>query len=83
LGYGSLLALPIVALFIAMERQLGRGRLFLSLLAGLGGLVGNFALLLHCPNEQLYHLLLGHATVGLLLYVIVRAVMRLARPPHI
>jgi hypothetical protein len=69
LRYGTLLSFPSVLLFVAMDRQLARGRLFLTLTACTGGLAGNFVLLLHCPNEQPAHQLLGHATVGLVLLV--------------
>jgi hypothetical protein len=69
LRYGTLLSLPAVLLLFALDRQLAQGRRFPMLAAGLGGVAGNFALLLHCPNEQPTHQLLGHATVGLLLLV--------------
>ncbi len=73
LRYGTLLSFPSVLLFVAMDRQLARGRLFLTLTACTGGIAGNSALLLHCPNEQPAHQLLGHATVGLVLLISIGA----------
>ena len=61
--------LPAVLLFLAMHRQVAQTRRVLMLTAGIGGVAGNLALLLHCPNEQPAHQLVGHATVGLLLLV--------------
>jgi len=79
LRYGTLLSFPTVLLFVAMDRQVARGRLFLILTASIGGIVGNFALLLHCPNGQLAHQLLGHATVGLVLLICIGAAIVFAR----
>ncbi len=79
LRYGTLLSLPAIVLFVAMDRQLARGRFFLTLAASIGGVAGNFALLLHCPNEQPAHQLLGHATVGLVLLVCIGAAILFAR----
>ncbi len=79
LRYGTFLSLPCIVLFVAMDRQLARGRLFLTLAASIGGVTGNFALLLHCPNEQPAHQLLGHATVGLVLLVCIGAAIVFAR----
>ena len=79
LRYGTLLSFPAVLLFVAMDRQVARGRLFLILTASIGGIVGNFALLLHCPNGRLAHQLLGHATVGLVLLICIGAAIVYAR----
>jgi len=79
LRYGTLLSLPAVLLFVAMDRQLARGRFFLTLTACTGGIAGNFVLLLHCSNEQPAHQLLGHATVGLALLAGTGTVAMLAR----
>jgi hypothetical protein len=79
LRYGTLLSFPAVLLFVAMDRQVARGRLFLTLTASIGGVAGNFALLLHCPNGQLAHQLLGHATVGLVLLFCIGAAIVFAR----
>lgn len=79
LRYGTLLSLPAVLLFFAMDRQLAAGRRFLTLAAGLGGIAGNLVLLLHCSNEQLTHQLLGHAAVGLMLLVCMGVVIGLTR----
>jgi hypothetical protein len=79
LRYGTLLSLPAVLLLFALDRQLAQGRRFPMLAAGLGGVAGNFALLLHCPNEQPTHQLLGHATVGLLLIVCIGIGIVMAR----
>lgn len=40
---------------------------------------GNLALMLHCPNEQPAHQLVGHATVSLLLLVCIGVGIVLAR----
>ena len=79
LRYGTLLSLPAVLLFVAMDRQLARGRFFLTLTASIGGIAGNFALLLHCPNEQPAHQLVGHATVGLVLLICIGGAIGLSR----
>lgn len=79
LRYGTLLSLPAVLLLFALDRQLAQGRRFAMLAAGLGGVAGNFVLLLHCPNEQPTHQLLGHATVGLLLFVCIGIGIVIAR----
>lgn len=83
LRYGTLLSLPAVLLFLAMDRQSIQARRVLMLAAGIGGVAGNLALLLHCPNEQPTHQLVGHATVGLLLLVCIGVGMVVARvAPH-
>ena len=79
LRYGTLLSLPAVLLLFALDRQVAQGRRFPMLAAGLGGVAGNFALLLHCPNEQPTHQLLGHATVGLLLLACIGVGIVIAR----
>jgi hypothetical protein len=57
----------VAALFIAVVALLDRGgrRSVLPLAAALAGLFASFALSLHCPVTQVGHLLLGHASVGL------------------
>jgi hypothetical protein len=79
LRLGILVGLPSLLLLLAMDRvQHARFR-FTALAAGLGGVVGNLTLLMHCANEQRAHRLLGHATVGvslLLLCVIVSSFFR-------
>jgi hypothetical protein len=79
LRYGTLLALPGILILLGMDRQQGRGRYFLTIIATLGGAVGNFVLLLHCANEDPAHQLLGHATVGLVLFVLVGAALSVTR----
>lgn len=77
--YGAILSLPAILVVLAMDRQLGRGRGFVTALAGLGALIGNLTLLLHCPNEDPAHQWLGHAAIGLLLLLIVVPVFWLVR----
>jgi hypothetical protein len=62
--YGTLLALPFLAVLFVIERS---DRPWLVLLTGFGaiaGLVANAALALHCPNTEPAHIALGHATIG-------------------
>jgi hypothetical protein len=88
LRYGTLLSLPAVLPILAMDRQSAPIRRVLTLAAGIGGVAGNLSLLLHCPNEQPAHQLVGHATVSLLLLVCLGIVIVIGRirtrtPPEI
>lgn len=80
--YGALLSLPAIILFFAMDRQLGRGRGFFTALAGLGALIGNLTLLLHCPIEEPAHQWVGHASIGLLLILVLAPLFWLIRIWH-
>jgi hypothetical protein len=59
-------ALLVVSLW-ALDRGAHRSRDIVLLAAAGGGLVGNAALELHCPATSPGHLLLGHASIGLVL----------------
>ncbi len=79
LRYGALLAIPSMVLLFAMDRQMARGHRFSMTTAALGGAVGDFVLLLHCSSEDPAHQLLGHATVGLALFIVVGGVAAMRR----
>jgi hypothetical protein len=69
-AYGTLLALPFLLVVLSLDRS---ERPSSSLLVGFGGaagLVANVALGLHCPNTELGHLALGHASIGGMLAVL-------------
>lgn len=80
--YGAMLSLPAIVLVLAMDRQPGRSRGLATALAGLGALIGNLTLLLHCPNEDPAHQWLGHAAIGLLLLLVLLPVFGLVRIWH-
>jgi hypothetical protein len=62
--YGALLALPVVAAFFWLERADRPPAGTFWLVAALSGFTANLVLELHCPSQHLVHLLLGHASVG-------------------
>ncbi|HEY2406688.1 MAG TPA: hypothetical protein VGI10_11830 [Polyangiaceae bacterium] len=62
--YGALLALPVVAAFFWLERADRPPAGAFWLVAALSGFTANLVLELHCPSQHLVHLLLGHASVG-------------------
>ena len=65
--FGTLIALPVIASVVLLDRRdrLGSNRALQAAFAG--GAAGNLALLLHCPLVSSTHLLLGHATVPVVL----------------
>lgn len=65
--YGSLLALPFLGLAWALERSDRLSASALLFAGAASGLVANLALLLRCPINDQHHLLLGHATIGIML----------------
>jgi len=67
LVFGTLIALPIIASIVLLDRRdrLGSNRALQVAFAG--GAAGNLALLLHCPLVSTTHLVLGHATVPVVL----------------
>lgn len=79
LRHGALLALPTTLLLLAMRRQLAAERSHWLMVAGMGGLLGNLLLQLHCANPEPLHQLLGHATVGVVLFGCVAAFLALVR----
>jgi hypothetical protein len=67
LRFGLLLAAPVGAWLLVLGRR-GPGSFGdVALVAALGSLAGNLALHVHCPLTGLGHLLVGHASVGLIL----------------
>jgi len=74
------LAVPFFAALVAVDRRaaLGLGQ---ALLAGsIAGVAGNALLHLHCPSDALAHLLLGHATVGVVAATAAVGMERLRAP---
>lgn len=75
LGFGTLAALPMLALCRVLDRlaRLSSGALFFA------GLVGVLALHLHCPVVDRFHLVVGHATVVAAVVVVVAGANALRR----
>jgi hypothetical protein len=83
--YGGVFAAVMLLLVWALDRGEHRSVLVAALGAALAGLAGNVALHLHCPITHPEHLLLGHATVGLVLvsaYTAYRAARRPSAAPQ-
>ncbi len=86
---GSALALPVIAVVGLLGRRGRRIPGFGLLPAAAGALAGLVGLELHCPDASPAHLLAGHATIALVLPLIVllffshdrKAVTGTARPP--
>lgn len=78
-AFGSAVALPMLALFWALDR--GRHGAWPGALsaAGAAGLTGILALELHCPLTHPAHLVVGHATVGSVLLFVYGGVTWLRR----
>jgi hypothetical protein len=80
LRYGLLLAAPCVLLMFAFDRQVARSRTITAALAAVGGLVGNLALFMHCPIEDVAHRVVGHASIGFVVWgIVATAVLRARR----
>jgi hypothetical protein len=62
--YGAALVLPIVALYWLFERRDRVPGTALVSAGALAGIAANLLLQAHCPSENLGHLLLGHASIG-------------------
>ena len=67
LGFGLSIGLPTLIVVRLLDRNPEGPRVLMLLACGLGGLAGNLALHLHCPITHLSHLLVGHASIGLVL----------------
>jgi hypothetical protein len=81
-GYGALLTLPTAALLWAFDRDDRLSVRTVCLSAAALGLSANLVLELHCPNGNLSHVLLGHASLGLvwlLAWALLRSLSRPAR----
>lgn len=66
-AFGTVLALPALALLWVADRTGHRSFRLALLAAAIGGLVGNLVLQFRCPVQDPAHLLVGHATIGLVL----------------
>jgi len=64
-SYGALLTLPTALLIWALDRDDRPSLRTVLLSAAALGLSANLLLELHCPNGELSHVLLGHASLGL------------------
>ena len=64
-AYGSALAMPSFALLWALDRGIRVSFWVWALGAGIVALLANLILLVHCPNNDSTHLLLGHFSIGL------------------
>lgn len=64
-SYGALLTLPAAALLWAFDRDDQLSVRTVCLSAAALGISANLVLELHCPNGNLRHVLLGHASLGL------------------
>jgi len=76
--FGTVLALPILAAAWGVDRGGHRGRWRGWLAAIAAGIGGNLVLQLHCPIIHLDHLIVGHATVALVLPVAYGLLLALA-----
>jgi membrane-associated PAP2 superfamily phosphatase len=74
--FGTALAAPILILLWALDRQAHRARGLAVLAAAIGGVVGNLALLLHCPITGVGHMLVGHASIGFVLVALYALLFR-------
>jgi hypothetical protein len=75
-GYGALFTLPMAALLWAFDRDDRPSLRTVSLCAAALGLSANLLLELHCANGNPWHVLLGHASLGvawLAAWVVTRA----------
>ena len=72
LVFGTIVALPVIASAMLLNRRDRLGRSHALQVAFAGGAAGNLALLLHCPIVSHSHILAGHVTVpvclGIALY---------------
>jgi hypothetical protein len=62
--YGGAFSLPLLGLFVLLERRDRLGPSDAALLAGALGLVAAIVLEYHCASAHRGHLLLGHASIG-------------------
>jgi hypothetical protein len=75
-AYGAVLSLPLLGLYWLFERR-DRVPLVALVTAGaVAGLAANLLLFTHCPSAHLGHLLLGHATIGVALSLLLAGLWR-------
>ena len=67
LQFGAAMAVPAILVLWWADRAQGRRLALAALAAAVGGLTGNFVLHIHCAITDPLHLLVGHASIGLLL----------------
>lgn len=63
-AYGGAFSLPLLGLFVMLERRDRLAPVDAALLAGALGLVAAIVLEYHCASAHRGHLLLGHASIG-------------------
>jgi hypothetical protein len=79
LAFGTLTALPLLALLLLADRRDRIGFSRAALAAAAAGLAGNLVLMLHCPLVGRAHLITGHATVALIFLVALGLAFRVRR----
>jgi hypothetical protein len=80
-SYGALLTLPTALLIWALDRDDRPSVRTVLLSAAALGLSANLLLELHCPNGDLMHVLLGHASLGLAWLLLWALTRRLSPAP--
>lgn len=68
--FGLALTVPVLVLLFSLDRRAHRSFGVVVLAAAAGGLVANLGLALHCPITNVAHVLVGHATIGLILIMV-------------
>jgi hypothetical protein len=75
-AYGSALALPMVLVYVLLERRDHVPLPALVAAGALAGIAANAQLHAHCPSAHWGHLLLGHASIGVAWAAVVALVAR-------
>jgi hypothetical protein len=79
---GMFCSAPAFALLHAVARQRSLSLPDLALAGGIAGLSGNMALQLHCVDTRLWHLLAGHAWLGIVWFTATWLTLRGLEPAH-
>jgi hypothetical protein len=79
-SYGAALVLPLVLLYWLLERRDRVPTSALLCAGGLAGLAANLLLHAHCGSANLGHLLLGHASIGVVWALALRLVWHSPQP---
>ena len=79
LAFGTVTALPLLAVLLMTDRRDRIGTARGVLAAATAGLAGNLLLMLHCPLVDRAHLVAGHAGVGVVFLLVLGIALRLAR----
>ena len=77
---GTAISFPVWVALAAFDRWASRSRSIAVLAAGLLGIVGNFALHMHCPLTSVAHRVAGHAMIGFALWPVFIAIALLRSP---